>query len=54
MTISTFFTTPGLGGIFAITVLLSAAVTYFSLTRWILRGGQEEGQPWERMGWPFE
>ena len=54
MSISTLFTTPGIGGIFAITVLLGAAAIYYSLTRWVLRGGQEEDQPWEQMGWPFK
>ena len=54
MDISAIFTTPGIGGIIATTVLLSAAVIYFSLTRWILQGGQEEEAPWEQMGWPFK
>lgn len=54
MTISTLFTTPGIGGIFAIAVLLGAAVIYFSLARWVLQGGREEEPPWERMRWPFK
>lgn len=49
-----FFTTPGIGGLVATVVLLSAAAVYVALTRWILQGGQEEKPPWERMGWPFE
>ncbi len=54
MNISTFFTMPGIGGLFAIIVLLTAAVIYFSLARWVLQGGREEEPPWERMGWPFK
>jgi hypothetical protein len=53
MTISAIFTTPGIGGIIATTVLLSAAVIYTGLTYWILRGGREEEPRWERMGWPY-
>jgi hypothetical protein len=54
MTISRIFTTPGIGGIIAVVVLLGAAAIYLGLTRWILQGGREEQPPWERMGWPFE
>jgi hypothetical protein len=54
MNISALFTTPGIGGIIAATVLFSAAVVYFGLTYWILRGGQEEEPRWERMGWPYK
>jgi len=54
MTISDIFTTPGIGGLIAIIVLLGAAVIYFGLTYWILQGGREERSPWERMGWPFK
>jgi hypothetical protein len=54
MDISWIFTTPGVGGIVVSIVLLSAATIYFAATRWILRGGEEERAPWERMGWPFE
>ena len=54
MTISAIFTTPGIGGIIATAVLLSAAVVYFGLTYWILQGGREERPHWERMGWPFK
>ncbi len=54
MDISWIFTTPGIGGIIAATVLLSAAVIYIGLTRWILQGGREEAPPWEQMGWPFK
>jgi hypothetical protein len=53
MTISDLFTIPGIGGIIATAVLLSAAAVYAGLTYWILRGGQEERPPWERMGWPY-
>ncbi len=54
MDTSWFFTTPGIGGIIVAIVLSSAAAIYFGLTRWILRGGEEEKAPWEKMGWPFE
>jgi hypothetical protein len=54
MTISALFTTPGIGGLIATTLLLIAAVIYFGLTYWILRGGQEEKRHWERMGWPYK
>jgi len=54
MTISEVFTTPGIGGIITVAVLLGAAAIYLGLTRWILQGGREEEPPWERMGWPFE
>jgi hypothetical protein len=54
MTVSSIFTTPGIGGIIATVVLLGAAAIYLGLTRWILQGGREEQPPWERMGWPFE
>jgi hypothetical protein len=54
MSISALFTTPGIGGIIATSVLLGAAVTYFGLTYWILRGGREEKPQWERMGWPYK
>jgi hypothetical protein len=54
MTISSIFTTPGIGGIIAMVVLMGAAAIYLGLTRWILQGGREEQPPWERMGWPFE
>ncbi len=54
MTIAAIFTTPGIGGIIATTVLLGAVGIYVGLTRWILQGGQEDDPPWERMGWPFE
>ena len=54
MNISWIFTTPGIGGIIAVTVLLGAAVIYIGLTRWILQGGREEAPPWEQMGWPFK
>ena len=54
MNISWIFTTPGIGGIIAVTELLGAAVIYIGLTRWILQGGREEVPPWEQMGWPFK
>jgi hypothetical protein len=54
MSISWIFTTPGIGGIIAVVVLLGAAAIYLGMTRWILQGGRQEQPPWERMGWPFE
>ena len=54
MGISWIFTTPGIGGIIATAVLLTAAVIYIGLIRWILHGGREEAPPWEQMGWPFK
>ncbi|MGD1996153.1 MAG: hypothetical protein PVH62_05195 [Anaerolineae bacterium] len=54
MSIGSIFTTPGIGGIIAMVVLAGAAAIYVGLTRWILRGGQEEEPPWKQMGWPFE
>jgi len=53
MTISAIFTTAGIGGIIATTVLVVAAAIYFGLTRWILQGGRGEEPLWERMRWPF-
>ncbi|MDP1714367.1 MAG: hypothetical protein Q8L41_06425 [Anaerolineales bacterium] len=37
-----FVNTPGIGGIVAISVITTAAVIYFFLTRWILYGNKEE------------
>jgi len=54
MTVGEIFTTPGIGGIIVVTVMLSAAAIYVGLTRWILQGGQEERPQWERRGWPFK
>lgn len=52
--ISRLFTTPGIGGIIAVVVLVGATAVYAGLIRWILQGGQEERPRDERMGWPFE
>ena len=40
--ITAFFTVPGPGGVVVITVIGGAALTYTLLTRWILRGDQDE------------
>ena len=40
--ISAFFTSSGPGGVVIITVVGLAAGIYFSLIRWILRGGEPE------------
>jgi len=40
--ISSFFTSTGPGGIMILLVVSLAAGTYFSLIRWILRGGVAE------------
>lgn len=48
------FLTPTAGGLIAITVLTGAGIIYAVLTRWIIRGGQEEKPSWERMGWPYK
>ena len=37
-----FFNTPGIGGIAVFTVFGIAAAVYITLTRWILKGGQEK------------
>jgi len=37
--IKAFFTSDGPGGMVVITVIGLAATVYFTLTRWILRGG---------------
>ncbi len=42
MNIGAIFTTPGIGGIIAIVVLVSAVVIYTGLTYWIMRGGKKE------------
>jgi len=39
--IQLFFTDDGPGGIFAISILVLALIIYYSLTRWIVRGGKE-------------
>jgi hypothetical protein len=52
--ISALFTTPGIGGIIATVVLVSATAIYVGLIRWVLQGGREDQPPYERMGWPFE
>ena len=54
MDIGAIFTTPGIGGLIAITVLGCAAVVYVGLTYWILQGGREDEPPWENRGWPFD
>ena len=38
--ISSFFTTPGPGGIVILAVVTIAAVIYYFLIRWIMAGGQ--------------
>jgi len=42
MNIGAIFTTPGIGGIIAIVVLVSAVVIYTGLTYWIMHGGKKE------------
>jgi hypothetical protein len=54
MTVSDIFTTPGIGGLIVLIVLLGAAGIFAGLTYWVLEGGRESEPPWERMGWPFE
>jgi len=39
--IEAFFTSAGPGGLVVITVMSLAAIVYFLLTRWILRGGEQ-------------
>jgi hypothetical protein len=39
--VHSFFTNAGPGGIFVMLILLLVLVLYYSLTRWILRGGKE-------------
>ena len=53
MGIAMIFTTPGIGGLIAISVLGFASVLYVGLTYWILQGGREDEPPWEHMDWPF-
>ncbi len=40
--IGAFFTHSGPGGIVLTVVILTAAIIYYRLTRWILSGGSEE------------
>ena len=40
--ISAFFRSPGPGGIVVVLVIVLASSTYFYLTRWILKGGEDE------------
>jgi hypothetical protein len=56
MDISALFTSEGPGGLIAFTALLVCLVSYGLLIRWIARGGQEEEEqePWDKMGWPFD
>ena len=42
--IGSFFTAPGPGGLVVIFVICLAAVVYTWLTRWIVRGGEEENE----------
>ncbi len=42
MSIGAIFTTPGIGGVIAITVLVGAVVIYTGLTYWIMRGGKKD------------
>ena len=37
-----FVNTPGIGGVVAISVITLAAVIYFLLARWILKGDKKE------------
>lgn len=48
--VEAFFTTPGLGGVVVITVIVLAATIYVLLTRWILKGGETEEDAWRRRG----
>jgi len=45
--ISAFFTAPGPGGIVIVVVIGLAGTIYTLLTRWILRGGEDE-RDWRR------
>ncbi len=40
----TFVNTPGIGGIVVVVVIGGAATTYFTLTRWILKGGEGQSE----------
>jgi len=40
----TFFNTPGIGGVAVFTVFSTAVVIYITLTRWILKGGEEKSK----------
>jgi hypothetical protein len=42
--IKAFFTSGGPGGAVVITVIGLAATVYFLLTRWILRGGEQDAE----------
>ncbi len=42
MSIGAIFTTPGIGGVIAIIVLVGAVVIYTGLTYWIMRGGKKD------------
>lgn len=54
MDIGTFFTRQGPGGLIALIALTVCLVAYGLLIRWIAKGSQEEKEPWEQLGWPFE
>jgi hypothetical protein len=41
-TINSFFTSAGPGGVGVIGVISLAATIYFALTRWILKGGEDD------------
>jgi F0F1-type ATP synthase assembly protein I len=42
--IEAFFTAAGPGGMVVMTVIGLAATVYFLLTRWILRGGEQDAE----------
>jgi len=39
-----FFNTPGIGGIVVFSVFGMAVAVYITLTRWILKGGEEKSK----------
>jgi len=39
---TTFFQTPGVGGVIAATVITSIIITYGLTLRWVLRGEEED------------
>ena len=40
--LTTFFQTPGVGGVIAATVITSIIITYGLTLRWVLRGYEDE------------
>jgi len=43
-----FINTAGIGGVVVMSVIVIALAVYYNLTRWIMKGGEEESETSER------